>query len=397
MLPTTIDCPSIPLFSTMTDRDREQARKWQSFNPTEMMTRFRLQAGVGSIGLRPFFAAEMARTSAGCATDGLGMKASASGFHPAWQRDSAARMQTRGNGLHIFTDMVCFLLFVCQTLTYFHIQGEALDRTAGMGSISFHVHGERARNASIASNVVMYVSSALANNPAVEVAIANMRAIFTEEVAVAFAADWLTRTVDAGYLPSSVLCPSSSPIKASRSNRDQSPSVIASQTRQGRSLSHSSSISSASSLTDTASVANETTPTHSHSGFPSPTPRSEHSAAHISTGRTTQPIHGTILPATLTMLSTMTLSAPVIIQPTTGTGTADGPRTAAGVADASARLSEDVRELMASIGRDRATDHDMIWEIYNYTGRALWEATVAVRLNLGAGTARALVSLMLTM
>jgi hypothetical protein len=93
----------------------------------------------------------------------------------------------------------------------------------------------------------------------------------------------------------------------------------------------------------------------------------------------------------------MTLSAPVITQPTTGTGTADGPRTAAGIADASARLSEDVRELMASIGRDQTADHDMIWEIYNYTGRALWEATVAVRLNLGAGTARALVSLMLTM
>jgi len=55
----------------------------------------------------------------------------------------------------------------------------------------------------------MYVSSALANNPAIEVAIANMQAIFTEEVAVAFAADWLTHTVDAGYLPSSVLRPSS--------------------------------------------------------------------------------------------------------------------------------------------------------------------------------------------
>jgi len=82
---------------------------------------------------------------------------------------------------------------------------------------------------------------------------------------------------------------------------------------------------------------------------------------------------------------------------TTSTGTTDGPQTAASIADASARLSQDVRELMASIGRDRATDHDMIWDIYNYTGCALWEATVAARLNLGAGTARALVSLMLTM
>ena len=149
---------------------------------------------------------------------------------------------------------------------------------------------------------------------------------------------WICKTYSCQTFPPILPGPSAWPLRihSCRSNRDQSPSVIASQTRQGRSLSHSSSISSASSLTDTASVANETTPTHSHSGFPSPTPRSGHSAAHISTGRTTQPIHGTILPATLTMLSTMTLSAPVITQPTTGTGTADGPRTAAGVTDASA-------------------------------------------------------------
>ena len=240
----------------------------------------------------------------------------------------------------------------------------------------------------------MYVSLTLANNPAVEIAIANMRAIFTEEVAVVSAADWLTLTIDAGYLPSSVLHPPSSPIKASRSNCDQSPSFIASQTRQGHSLSPSSSILSASSLPDTASVANETMPAHIHSGYPSPAPQS---GARITTGRTTQPLHGTVLPATLTLLSTVTLSALVIAQMTTSTGTTDGPQTAASIADASARLSQDVRELMASIGRDRATDHDMIWDIYNYTGCALWEATVAARLNLGAGTARALVSLMLTM
>jgi len=120
----------------------------------------------------------------------------------------------------------------------------------------------------------MYVSLTLANNPAVEIAIANMRAIFTEEVAVVSAADWLTLTIDAGYLPSSVLHPPSSPIKASRSNCDQSPSFIASQTRQGHSLSPSSSILSASSLPDTASVANETMPAHIHSGYPSPAPQS---------------------------------------------------------------------------------------------------------------------------
>jgi hypothetical protein len=219
-----------------------------------------------------------------------------------------------------------FLLFVCQTLTYLHIQGKALDRTAAMGSNSFHIHGERAKNALIASNVVMYVSLTLANNPAVEITIANMQAIFTEEVAVAFSADWLTRTVDAGYLPSSVLHPPSSPIKASRPNHDQSPSFIASQTRRGHSLSHSSSISSAISLSDTALVANETMPAHIHSGYPSLAPQSGHCAAHISNGRTTQPLHGTVLPTMLTLLSTMTLSALVVAQMTTSTSITDGPR-----------------------------------------------------------------------
>lgn len=258
-----------------------------------------------------------------------------------------------------------------------------------MGSISFHVHGERARNALIAPNVVMYVSSTFANNPAVQVAIANMRAIFTEEVAVPFGADWLMRAVDAGYLPSSVLHPPSSPIKASpsRSNHDHSASVITSQTRRGRSLSHSSDISSVSSLTDPTSVANETT-TRVHSGRPSPVLQPVRSTAHISTGQTT-------LPTTMTMLSTMTLSTPAITQ--IAAGVPDGPRATVRVADTSSLLSEDVKEFLVAIGRGRATDHDAIWEIYNYIGRALWEATVTSRLDLNTGTAKALVGLMLVM
>lgn len=251
-----------------------------------------------------------------------------------------------------------------------------------MGSISFHVHGERARNATIASNVAVYVSSAFANNPAAEAAISNMRAIFTEEVAVSFAADWLTRTVDAGYLPGSVLCPQSSPIKASRSKRDSS-SASTPHTGRDRSSSHSSTVSSASSLTDTTLVANETTPTRIRPGRPSPATQPAHTNARISTGQNTQ--YGTILPTTLTMLSTMTLSAPAIA------------RTATGVADGPSSLSEDVRGFMVSIGRDRVVDYDVVWETYNYIGRALWETTVAAQLDLNSGTAKALVCLMTAM
>jgi hypothetical protein len=91
-----------------------------------------------------------------------------------------------------------------------------------MGTISFHIHGERARNAAISSNVSVYISPSIYNNPAADDAITRMRAIFADEVAVVFANDWLMRTVSAGYLSSNVLRPPSSPIKASRSNNDTS-------------------------------------------------------------------------------------------------------------------------------------------------------------------------------
>jgi hypothetical protein len=76
------------------------------------------------------------------------------------------------------------------------------------------------------------------------------------------------------------------------------------------------------------------------------------------------------------MLSTMTLSAPAIA------------RTATGVADGPSSLSEDVRGFMVSIGRDRVVDYDVVLETYNYIGWALWETTVAARLDLNSGTAK---------
>jgi hypothetical protein len=108
-----------------------------------------------------------------------------------------------------------------------------------------------------------------------------------------------------------------------------------------------------------------------------------HTNARTSTGQNTQ--YGTIFPTTLTMLSTMTLSAPAIAW--TATGVADGPSS----------LSEDVRGFMVSIGRDRVVDYDVVWETYNYIGRALWETTVAAWLDLNSGTAKALICLMTAM
>jgi hypothetical protein len=195
-----------------------------------------------------------------------------------------------------------------------YIQAETLDRTTGMGSISFHIHGERAPNAPITSNVAVYVSPSLHNNPAIEAAISNMCTIFSKDVAVGYGVDWLTRTVDAGYLSSKVLRPQSSPIRLSSS---VPVSAWAPPSMCNRSPSLSPSISSVSSLDETVPTASVAEPTPSHHS------RSAHTAHSVSPGLVPHAVHAKqknsaqalqqpvsmALPTSLTMLSTMTLSS----------------------------------------------------------------------------------------
>lgn len=238
-----------------------------------------------------------------------------------------------------------------------------------MGTISFHVHGELAKNASIDSNVVVYISSVLYNNPAAEEAISAMRSIFTQDVAVPFANDWLTRTVQSGYLSGNVLRPPSSPIKAAHSHHERPTSV--NPLRIARSPSptpSSSSISTVSSLTVSALATHEIMSTPKHRGSQSthcfPKPHAVPSTTgRSSTVKATQPTR-----STLEIVRTV---------------------------DGASPLSVDVKEFMYSIGKDTASNHDVIREIYNFTGRALWETTVGVRLDLNSGTAKALAGLML--
>ena len=82
------------------------------------------------------------------------------------------------------------------------------------------------------------------------------------------------------------------------------------------------------------------------------------------------------------MSSTVTVSAAAIALTPTGVANASGP------------LSEEIREFMVSIGKDTDRNHDVIRDIYSYTGRALWENTLIIRLCLNSGTSRALVGLM---
>jgi hypothetical protein len=92
--------------STMSD-STDQVQKWNHFSHPEIMSCFRAQVAVpGSLTLHPFFTAEMARISAGCASDNQGLPTTATGFHAAWQCDSVIHMQRRANSLHVFNDMV---------------------------------------------------------------------------------------------------------------------------------------------------------------------------------------------------------------------------------------------------------------------------------------------------
>jgi hypothetical protein len=168
-------------------------------------------------------------------------------------------------------------------------------------------------------------------------------------------------------------------------NNEHIPLLSSPHIQQGHSLSNTSSISSTSSLTDTALIADEAPPTpthHSHSGCLPPITAIHFGDQMPTAGQAAQPLPRSIFPNLLTMSSTVTLSAAATAQSPTVVANASGP------------LSEEVRDFMVSIGKDTVGNHDMVQEIYDYIGRALWESSIMWCLPLNQGTAKALVSLM---
>jgi hypothetical protein len=96
-------------------------------------------------------------------------------------------------------------------------QVEALDHTCAMGSITFHIHGERAPTAGevdavdISRSVRMFVSSSIAAMSSIRPALQAMEDMFTRDVAVAYTHEWAAR---ASYPESTELLPPSSSIRA---------------------------------------------------------------------------------------------------------------------------------------------------------------------------------------
>ncbi|KIM74382.1 hypothetical protein PILCRDRAFT_14527 [Piloderma croceum F 1598] len=301
-------------------------------------------------------------------------------FHAAWQSDAKIRAQTRAHGLHIVADII-----------------EALDRTTAMGSVTFHIHAERTASAPIANNVTMFASTNLYNNPTAVVALMDMKDIFTDRVAVAFADNWLTRTVNAGYLSANVLSPPSSPINTSRSSQRRYPASAAHSSGAGRDRTSSPTLSSGSTVT---SLTESAITRHAEEFMPStPKQRSRRSVgqASLSTSHTSHDAQAqpfTTLPGpslggnTITHLPTLTLSSTVTLS--SSTATLGGISAITG-----SRLSSDVEEFMGAINKGSNEDREALREIYHFTGRALWVNVVRVKFSLAEGTAKALVGLMM--
>ncbi|KIM77840.1 hypothetical protein PILCRDRAFT_11730 [Piloderma croceum F 1598] len=324
-----------------------------------------------SLGLRPFFASEMARLSAGCASDGLGISTSQQGFHSAWHRDSQSRKLTRSNGFHLVADII-----------------EALDRTTALGSVTFHIHGECAPGASLGNNITVHASTMLLNNPGASDGLAHMAEIFRDDVAGAYREDWLLRAVNENYLPAQAMSPPSSPVKGAGVVAQQHFASLARapKVRMECPPSTSSSISTASSLTESALAY------HTHDSSP-PTPRAKSRRTHTSAQPPSHAalpatLHKTpikvqttsLLPSSLTLSSTVTLSSPVV------------SGTISGVTGSS--LPNVVEDFMKDIGKGGTDDHEIVRDIYLFTGRALWESSIMERVGLSLGSAKALVGLM---
>ena len=274
-------------------------------------------------------------------------------------------------------------------------QIEALDRTTAMGSVTFHIHGETRPGGLIPNNVLMYTSTNFLNNPAAAIALAKMKDIFTDEVAVGFGDDWLNRAVNAKYLSANVLSPTPSPIKATSANqRHYASSTYSTNAARERSPSPTATaISSVSSLTESALA------DHNSDDTPAamPTHRHKRPALHLATSlaqsnsrdgdsqpsplRTAPPVIVNS-PPLLTLLSTVTLSASALPRGTISR-TVGSP------------LSGDVEDFMSAVGRGNDEHREVLREIYQLTGRALWVDEVMTKLNLAEGMAKALVGLML--
>jgi hypothetical protein len=227
----------------------------------------------------------------------------------------------------------------------------------------------------------------LLNNLGASDGLAHMAEIFRDDVVGAYREDWLSRAVNENYLPAQAMSPPSSPVKGAGVAQQHFTSLVrAPKVRMERPPSTSSSISTVSSLTESALAY------HTHDVSP-PTPRAKSRRTHTSAQPPSHAalpaaLHKTpievqttsLLPSSLTLSSTVTLSSPVV------------SGTISGVTGSS--LPNVVEDFMKDIGKGGIDDREIVRDIYLFTGRALWESSIMERVGLSLGSAKALVGLM---
>ncbi|TDL16255.1 hypothetical protein BD410DRAFT_844536 [Rickenella mellea] len=124
----------------------------------------------------------------GWAKDSEGGPMPKDSFHAGYQKQPDARQKTRALGYEIISD----------TIT-------ALDRTCYVGSVTFHIHGERPPTGPVTlqtvdRNVHMLVSDNIRHEPRCRDAIHQLRKAFQEDVAYPFVQEWQTRALRSGTI-----------------------------------------------------------------------------------------------------------------------------------------------------------------------------------------------------
>jgi hypothetical protein len=113
------------------------------------------------------------------------------------------------------------------------MQVEALDELCAVGSITFHIHGERRPNGgpptvqNIGHNVTVILSTNLQGYTSVARA---MEDVFTRDIAVSFAQTWHAQAVETGYLSTNTLPVVASPPRVPGAARVFSPPPTLSRT-----------------------------------------------------------------------------------------------------------------------------------------------------------------------
>lgn len=239
----------------------------------------------------------------------------------------------------------------------------------------------------------MHISTILLNNPELANGLGQMLEIFRDEVAAAYGEDWLLCSVHDNYLPAHVLSPLLSPIKqAGTSQQHPVPFTNAPTTSMECPPSPASLIlSTATSLTESSQTTytQDCTPLtpnmkshHTHMLTHSKPHAATSSACNANTTKLqTTPRPSNILPASLTLSSTVTLSSSSLIAGTI-------------LAIPGSHLPSVIEKLMKNIGKG-SSECEVIRNIYLFTVRVLWESSIMERIRLSLDSAKALVGLML--